>query len=605
MTEQLRCPTCKQPIKPGATRCLACGENLRPFMAALKEQAAAQGEPSSATSTSAAPRSEAGTPAERASRAGQAAASHQPAPERKREEPARPAAQSRSAALSSASAAPDTGAKSAVAASQATGELSRRTRRQSRHHQHRVRDLTQAVAALVPKRPAKKESPASSSAAPQKSAAKPRAATASAQPLASQQAAPTSTATKASPHPAPVKAAAKKRLWEKSPVKSGATDKQGTAKMPVKPGTTEQRKKAAPKAPVTPAKPAPKPKSKPASAKQEEASSKPAPHRWLPRRLRKPLLALGLVVLAFLLWGSWYYSSSSQLNRLVTRLDKQEDVSASLKLSSSTKAVSKTEAAAFEKAVTSKQSTLTKLQAAFKRGKSYEGLRWVKDGHHWLIFPAYKVEAAAAAVTLSSNRAKVALYQGDEKLTTTSAKNKQALRFLYPGTYTFKASGTVKGKQRTVKKTVRLTAGAITQVKLNLAKQKKTSTTSLKAATAKTLLNTAFTGLTAGANSTVASEFVNGASNSSYNELIEFYEPLESKLLSVKVVKVKQITKSSTGSFQVTYAVRYTFQNSDNKRVQQFTYQGGEIVKSGSTYKIKSIGKTGTSPDWQKTYDED
>ena len=118
-------------------------------------------------------------------------------------------------------------------------------------------------------------------------------------------------------------------------------------------------------------------------------------------------------------------------------------------------------------------------------------------------------------------------------------------------------------------------------------------------------MNTAFTGLTAGANSTVASEFVSGSSNSSYNELIEFYEPLESKLLSVKVVKVKQITKSSTGSFQVTYAVRYTFQNSDNKRVQQFTYQGGEIVKSGSTYKIKSIGKTGTSPDWQKTYDED
>lgn len=333
--------------------------------------------------------------------------------------------------------------------------------------------------------------------------------------------------------------------------------------------------------------------------RHQEATRQP-----LGKRKKTAWISVAILIL-LLLFGCWYYSSAHQLSRFVSRVSQGEDVSSYLTLSNRKGAVTESEAKAFVKTVNKNSSALSSMKSAFANGNSYSGLKWVKSGRHLLIFPAYKVKATGAYAKLTTNHAQVTLYRGSTKLDTTSSATTVTKNGpIFPGTYTFKASGKVNGKRVTTKKTVTLAPGTTTSVSLNL---KGTSSTTSSAdliskSKAKILLSTAFTGLVDGSNSTVAKKFVNGTSNSSYTELIDFYEAL-TNLTKVQVVQVKSVTAVNKKTAQITYSVRFTFNHSGTRKVQQFTYHGGEITKTSDGYKIKSIGKTGTSADWEKTYD--
>ena len=424
-------------------------------------------------------------------------------------------------------------------------------------------------------------------------------------------------------------------------------------------------------------KPAASPRQKPTKASnQQPALSRQAAKHPVNKGKRAGVIA-AIVLVVLIAFGSWYYSSSNQLNRFVSRVNNNKDISAYLVLEGSKDKVSKSEARAFEKVLSGDSSYTTDLQKSFAQGQSYEGLKWVKSGHRLLVFPAYKVQAAGASATLSTNHANTAIYRGSKKVaTTTASKQSVKLTGLFPGTYTFKASGKVSGRQLSAQKQVTLAPGNTTSVGLDLktptftvkgikgssvylngkkvgtlnskgvkhfsdypmknglplylkttvdGKTMKSETVSVEAmidggtttitpsykglvskSEAKSLLNDAYTGLENGSNSSIAEDdFVGDENNDSYNELISFYEPLEDSLYDVEVTKVKSITPLGKKKAQVSYSVKFTFMTDTEKKVQQFTYNGGEIVKSGGSYKIKSIGKTGTEPDWERTYDED
>ena len=122
---------------------------------------------------------------------------------------------------------------------------------------------------------------------------------------------------------------------------------------------------------------------------------------------------------------------------------------------------------------------------------------------------------------------------------------------------------------------------------------------------AKSLLDDAFTSLKYGESSSTAdNDFVDGENNDGYNELVAFFKSIGDNLDSVSVVKVNSVTPLGKKRARISYSVKYRFYNDDSVKVQQFTYHNAEIVKSGDSYKIQAIGKTGSNPDWERTLED-
>lgn len=123
--------------------------------------------------------------------------------------------------------------------------------------------------------------------------------------------------------------------------------------------------------------------------------------------------------------------------------------------------------------------------------------------------------------------------------------------------------------------------------------------------TAKTLLNSAFkdTNNQGFYYTNDASEFVGEENNASYNELINFFKAFEDVSISSEVNKINSIVPKGNGIAEVSYSVKYRISADGTTKIQQFTYNGAEIVKSGSYFKIQSIGKTGSQPDWEQKYE--
>ena len=121
---------------------------------------------------------------------------------------------------------------------------------------------------------------------------------------------------------------------------------------------------------------------------------------------------------------------------------------------------------------------------------------------------------------------------------------------------------------------------------------------------AESLLSSVFSGLRYGASSSTADHFIDGENNDSYNELVDFFKTIEDHLEDVDVVKINSITPLGNNKAEVSYSVKYSFENDDQRKVQQFTYNGAQIEKEDGEYKVKSIGKTGSSPDWERRYDD-
>ncbi|WP_311407290.1 zinc ribbon domain-containing protein [Liquorilactobacillus uvarum] len=130
---------------------------------------------------------------------------------------------------------------------------------------------------------------------------------------------------------------------------------------------------------------------------------------------------------------------------------------------------------------------------------------------------------------------------------------------------------------------------------------------------AEELLGSAFSGAESGTeDSSTADLFVGQENNSSYNDLLKFYDSFKTndnvEDYTAEVSKINSVTPAGKNKATVSYSVKYTFNNTgdsgDSTKVQQFTYPNAEIVKQNGDYKIKTIGVT-NSADWEKNYSND
>lgn len=130
---------------------------------------------------------------------------------------------------------------------------------------------------------------------------------------------------------------------------------------------------------------------------------------------------------------------------------------------------------------------------------------------------------------------------------------------------------------------------------------------------AQELLQEAFSGAESGDDDSSTAELFTGEeSNSSYNDLLKFFDSFNTndniETYDAEISKINSVTPAGKNKATVSYSIKYTFNNtSDNgesRKVQQFTYPNAIIVKQGDDYKIQTVGTT-KAADWEKNYSDD
>ncbi|KRL01007.1 zinc ribbon domain-containing protein [Liquorilactobacillus capillatus] len=411
------------------------------------------------------------------------------------------------------------------------------------------------------------------------------------------------------------------------------------------------------------------------------------PKKPVNKQLVGGVIAIIVVLVGGCLGLKDYYQPQKQLDRMITAMgDSDKNMAKYIKTNDPTlqNKISNKSVKPMQRYFESNRQQLADLKSTLQDGSTYDGTYSIEQsGNAWLFFPRYKINVAAAYVTLSTNHAGVVFYQDGKKLTTTSSSSySKKVGPLFPGKYKFKAVGKIAGRKLVNTSTNKLASGSQDlSLKLRIAtftvsgrkgatvylNNKKagilndngklrfkdyplsndlqayitlpvagqnlkskavdvndklsygyhTIAPTFKGVVAKSdaedLLESAFSGAESGTeDSSTAELFTGQESNSSYNDLLKFFQSFKNNdnvdNYTSEVTKVNSVTPAGKNKATVSYSVKYTFDNSgdagSSTKVQQFTYPNAEIVKQDGDYKIKTIGVT-QAADWEKNYSDD
>ncbi|MFT9269171.1 MAG: zinc ribbon domain-containing protein [Liquorilactobacillus nagelii] len=189
--------------------------------------------------------------------------------------------------------------------------------------------------------------------------------------------------------------------------------------------------------------------------------SKEIPTSNKPKRSVVLLLLVAVVGLIALYFGlKSYYEPQRQLNRIVSTMgnpDKNLAKYIETNDPSLQKKISNSNLKPTQKYFANNRQGLAVLKSTLAKGKTYQdSYSLVRSGNYWLLFPRYKVKVKPVYVTISTNYSGVKIFKNGKKVFTTT-KNMQSKKIgpLFPGTYTFKATGQATGKRlSTVKREV-------------------------------------------------------------------------------------------------------------------------------------------------------
>ncbi|MCC7667217.1 zinc ribbon domain-containing protein [Liquorilactobacillus satsumensis] len=208
------------------------------------------------------------------------------------------------------------------------------------------------------------------------------------------------------------------------------------------------------------------------TAEPEDSTQKPL-QRSTPVQPRKPLnkrmvgavVAVVVILVAGYLGLKNYYQPQKQLERIITTMgNSDKNLAKYVKTSDPTlqNEISNKNLKPVQKYFENNRQELAALKSALQTGSTYDNTYSIEQsGNAWLLFPRYKLNIAAAYVTLSTNHAGVVFYQNGKKLaTTTSSSDSKKVGPLFPGQYSFKAVGKIAGRKLVNTATTKLTAGS-------------------------------------------------------------------------------------------------------------------------------------------------
>lgn len=189
--------------------------------------------------------------------------------------------------------------------------------------------------------------------------------------------------------------------------------------------------------------------------------SKETPTSNQPKRSVILLLLIAVVGLIALYFGlKSYYEPQRQLDRIVSTMgnpDKNLAKYIETNDPSLQKKISNNNLKPTQKYFANNHQELAVLKSNLAKGKTYQdSYSLVRSGNYWLLFPRYKVKVKAVYVTISTNYSGVKIFKNGKKVfTTTTNLQSKKIGPLFPGTYTFKATGQATGKRlSTVKQEV-------------------------------------------------------------------------------------------------------------------------------------------------------
>lgn len=180
------------------------------------------------------------------------------------------------------------------------------------------------------------------------------------------------------------------------------------------------------------------------------------------------LVVLVLVVGAYMI-GKSYYSADKQLERMITAISSDGDLTKYVMTDDPSLKVDTKELQPTQKYFKTHRSQLSALKSGLKSDGSYQDFQIEQDGRYLLLFPKYKLKIDPQYIRLETNHDNVAFYQGKKKIFTSTA-NKHSYKAgpYFPGTYSFNSRGTVGGHHMKNAKMVDLKGGSAGNLNLRL-----------------------------------------------------------------------------------------------------------------------------------------
>ena len=153
-----------------------------------------------------------------------------------------------------------------------------------------------------------------------------------------------------------------------------------------------------------------------------------------------------LLLFSGYLFGKNYYSANKQLNRMITAISTNGDLTKYVETDDPSLKVTAKNLKPTQKYFKKHKAQLSQLKSGLTTSGSYHNFQFKQDGRYLLAFPKYKLKIAPAYITLATNHSGTDFYQGKKKLYTSTA-NKKSFKAgpYFPGSYNFKTQGVISG----------------------------------------------------------------------------------------------------------------------------------------------------------------
>ncbi|WP_125680903.1 zinc ribbon domain-containing protein [Levilactobacillus yonginensis] len=193
----------------------------------------------------------------------------------------------------------------------------------------------------------------------------------------------------------------------------------------------------------------------PVQSTQTTAPAKPArvrkPHKpWdKKKKLKWGGIAVAIVAVAgFFIWGGTHYSRSATLDRTISHIKSGKNMTPYFTTASSDLKLSNQALLPVNRYYSDHGQALSDLKSALNsNGRSDDGtMTFEKSGHHFLIFPRYKINVSPVYPTVKTNHSGNVIKLDGKKIATASVDGyTKKLDAMVPGEYHLEASGTVGG----------------------------------------------------------------------------------------------------------------------------------------------------------------
>lgn len=177
-------------------------------------------------------------------------------------------------------------------------------------------------------------------------------------------------------------------------------------------------------------------------------------HKPMKNSTKVLLSIVGVLIVAligFYAWGSSYYSTNNQVDRITAKLPvPSQDLSPYVTADNASVKVTKDAVKPLQEYYKEHQTEVTKLNSSLKAGVGTSNISLVKNGHYWVLFPKYQLRVKTYQPQIVTNHANSVVKVNGKNVGNLSKSSDgyyKKMGLIFPGKYHVVVNSQVAGRK--------------------------------------------------------------------------------------------------------------------------------------------------------------